>query len=207
MSHLSDALTRREQLRIAAVSLAGARVAGVPGNAALFQEADAIFGWLVRPETTQIKATTQVLRDGDVIWVGQVTVSGPEGNTPLMTAMFDADTATIVLDPKDSMGQDTGDALTVTQSDGGAPGVGGAAGTPGSVASVTVNTDANGKATDVTLTPVATGSVTITVDDPSAPDVAAFVNTFDVAAGATSSIVGIVTVNTGANTPPAPPAT
>ena len=202
-----DRLTRRDILRIEALRRAVELLPQVSEGLELFQLADACFGWLVRRETTQMKATTQVMRDGKVVWASQVTVSGPEGNTPLMTAMFDADTATIVLDPQDSMGQDTGDALTVTQSDGGTPGVGGAAGTPGSVASVIVNTDPDGKATDVTVSPVATGSVTITVDDPSAPAVAAFVNTFDVAAGATASIVGTVTVNTGANTPPAPPAT
>jgi|HubBroStandDraft_2_1064218.scaffolds.fasta_scaffold262521_1 hypothetical protein len=207
MSHLSDALTRREQLRIAAVSLAGARVAGVPGNAALFQEADAIFGWLVRPETTRIKATTQVLRDGDVIWVGQVTVTEPGGNA-LMTAMQDTDTATITIEPEDSMSEPTGDSLTITQSDGGTPTTGGATATPGSAANVTY--DVADGVTTVTLAPVAGGSlgdVTVTVDDPSAPSVAAFVNTFTISASATQSLVGTVTVNTGANTPPAPPAT
>jgi hypothetical protein len=117
--------------------------------------------------------------------------------------MFDADTATITIEPEDSMNQPTGDSLTVAQSDNGTPTTGGAPATPGTIANVTYTTDDNGAITDVTVAPVATGSVTITVSDPSAPGVAPFTNTFDVAAGATASLVGAVTVNAGANSPSA----
>jgi hypothetical protein len=199
-------LGRRDQLRVEALHAAVSRLDA--GDQGVLQSADAYFAWLVRHETAKLAISVQVTRpDGTVAFVGQITQSAGEGNTPLMTAMQDADTATIVLNPEDSMGQPTGDTLSITQDDGGTPTTGGAAATPGSVANVTYATDANGKATDVTLSPVAEGTVTITVSDPSAPDVAPFVNTFNVAPGQTASIVGTVTVNTGANTPPAPPAT
>jgi hypothetical protein len=195
-----DQLSRRDILRVEALRLAAGR------GPEVFREADDNFAWLIRRETVKIKVVSQVIRDGEVIWTDQVTVGTPEGNEPLMTAMQDADTATITLEPEDSMGEPTGDSLVVTQDDGGTPTTGGAPATPGSVANITYALDSTGKITDITLAPVGIGNVTVTVNDPSAPSVAPFVNTFSVAAGETSSLVANITVNTGANTPPAPSA-
>jgi hypothetical protein len=199
-------LGRRDQLRVAALGIAAARVAPEEADAVLAREADFCFGWLARHETARLAVSVQVTRpDGTVAFAGQYAQFAGEGNTPLMTAMQDTDTATITIEAEDSMGEPTGDSLTITQSDGGTPTTGGAPATPGSAANVTYEV-ANG-ITTVTLAPVAGGSlgdVTVTVDDPSAPAVAAFTNTFTISASATQSLVGTVTVNTGANNPPAP---
>jgi hypothetical protein len=201
---MSKQLGRRDALRIEALHAAVAFAASAEPEVVLLAVADDCFGWLVRHETEKLAVSVKVTRpDGTVAFTAQLTQSAGEGNTPLMTAMFDADTATITIEPEDSMNQPTGDSLTVAQSDNGTPTTGGAPATPGTIANVTYTTDDNGAITDVTVAPVATGSVTITVSDPSAPGVAPFTNTFDVAAGATASLVGAVTVNAGANSPSA----
>ena len=106
-----------------------------------------------------------------------------------MTAITVDDTATIAVAAEDDHGDPTADQLTWSASDG------------GSVATLTVDPST----ASATLAPVAEGHVDVTVSDPAAPDLQAFVASFDVGAGPTSQLVGTVTVNTGANAvPPAP---
>jgi len=191
-------LSAREQLRIEALHAAVGVAAEFPD---VLQTADDYFAWLVRHEAQQVAISVTVTRpDGSVVSLQQLTQSAGEGNPPLMTAMQDIDTATITMEPEDSMGQPTGDTLTITQDDGGTPGAPGAS-TAGSVANITY-TVADG-VTTITLAPVAEGSVTLTVSDPSAPNVAPFTNVFTVSASATASLVANITVNPGANQPPA----
>lgn len=199
---MPESLSGRERLRISALETA-LELTGPATAAQLFAEADACYAWLARHPTVQLSIRTEVLRGGEAVFAGQFT-QGRERTPPVMTAMQDVDNAVITVEPKDSMGQDTGDSLVVTQDDGGTPTTGGAAATPGSVANVTYMV-ANG-ITTATLDPVAEGTVTLSIADPSAPDVAPWTNTFTVSASATSQIVASVQVNAGANPPPAPTA-
>jgi hypothetical protein len=191
-------LSARDELRICALNAAlGLSPANLDD---LFRTADACFAWLARHKTAQLRVSVQVTHDDAVTWTGQFT-QGRERTSPVMTAMQDVDTATISVEPEDSMGQATSDSLAITQDDGGTPTTGGAAATPGSVANVTYEV-ANG-ITTVTLAPVAEGTVTLSIADPSSPDLAPWTNTFTVSASATSQLVASVQVNAGANTPPA----
>jgi hypothetical protein len=194
-------LSARDELRICALNAALGLSPLSLGE--LFQSADACFAWLARHKTAQLSISTMVIHGEAVVFAGQFT-QGRERKPPVMTAMQDVDTATISVEPEDSMGQETGDSLAITQDDGGTPTTGGAAATPGSVANVTYEV-ASG-ITTVTLAPVAEGTVTLSIADPSAPDLAPWTNTFTVSASATSQLVANVTVNAGANTPPAPSA-
>lgn len=108
-----------------------------------------------------------------------------------MTAITIDDTASVSVNPEDDHGDATADQLSWSASDNGAV--------------VTLTVDPSTKS--ATVVPVAEGHVDVTVNDPSAPNLAAFVASFDVGPGPTSQLVGTVTVNQGANAaPPAPPA-
>ena len=149
-------------------------------------QASAYYAWLLSRVTTQFRVSVEVSRAGKTI-----ATHYPPAEEQFMTAITVDDTATIGVAPEDDHGDATADQLTWSASDGGA------------VATLTVDPSTQ----SATLAPVAEGHVDVTVSDPSAPNLAPFVASFDVGAGPTSQLVGTVTVNQGANaTPPAPPA-
>jgi len=173
-------------LRIAAASLAnetlaiGANMPPTPALAALWQDF-----WLARilaPQATSITATVTVTDQH-----GHVTAQFTSQGGAMATAITMDDTLTVAALPEDDHGDVTADQLSWAGSDAGA------------VLTLTVSADSQ----SVTATPVAEGSSTITVTDPSAPGVA---GTLDVTVGpgATSQIVLTPTVNTGANAVPPP---
>jgi hypothetical protein len=174
------------ELRIAAASLANESLAIAGGlmptyaNAAGWQDF-----WLARilaPQATSITATVTVTdQHGRVI-----TQFTSQGGT-MATAITMDDTLTVAAMPEDDHGDVTADQLSWSGSDAGA------------VLTLAVSADTQ----SVTATPVAEGSSTITVSDPSASGVT---GTLDVTVGpgATSQIVLTPTVNTGANTVPPP---
>jgi hypothetical protein len=139
-------------------------------------------GWLLAPQTTSLRATLIVTGPAGQV---KTTLTSTDGGT-MSTAMTIDDTVTVTLATDDDHGDPTSDTLSASTSDNGSV--------------MTWASDG-----DVwTGTPVAEGESVLTVSDPAAPDVAPFVADVTVGPGATSSITGTVTVNTGANaTPPA----
>jgi hypothetical protein len=140
--------------------------------------ADAFFAWIVRPETVAFQVVVRIYTKG------KLSATYETGGGTFMTAMTMDDTATVAITPEDDHGDVTADAITWTFSDN------------GTVFSTAIAADTH----SVTLTPIAEGSaVSVTATDPTSPSLAAFSATFDVGPGATSQLVGAVTVNTGAN--------
>jgi hypothetical protein len=183
---MRDAVPPEEmrELRIAAASLANESLAITGGllptmaNAAAWQDF-----WLARilaPQATSITATVTVTDQH-----GHVTTQfTSQGGTMADVAMTMDDTATLTAEPEDDHGDPTSDTLTFTGSDG------------GTVLTLLAAGDV------CTATPVAEGTATVTVADPSAPNAAPWVVNFTVGPGATASVQGTVTVNTGANAVP-----
>jgi len=185
---MRDAVPSEEmrELRIAAASLANETLAVgtagpvMPSTAAFWQ--DFWLGRILAPQTTSITVTVTVTdQHGRVI----TQFTSPGGT--MATAITMDDTLTVAAMPEDDHGDVTADQLSWSGSDAGA------------VLTLAVSTDTR----SVTATPVAEGSSTITVSDPSASGVT---GTLDVTVGpgATSQIVLTPTVNTGANTVPPP---
>lgn len=122
-------------------------------------------------------------------FTASLTINGPHG--PIMSVTTEGESmatsaqmtvdntnAVITLLPEDDHGDVTPDQVTWTFSDNGA------------VVTPTVSADTH----TVTLVPVAEGTVTITGTDPSSPTLSPTVFTLDVTAGATSQLVGNITV-------------
>lgn len=147
--------------------------------------ASAYYQWIISGVTSTFKIAVDVSRNGQTI-----ATHYPPFEEQFMTAITIDDTASISVMPEDDHGDATADQLSWSASDGGA------------VATLTVDPSTQ----SATLVPVAEGHVDVSVSDPSAPSLAAFVASFDVGPGPTSQIVGTVTVNQGANAvPPAGP--
>lgn len=171
------------ELRIAAAELANETLA-IPGgvmptmaNAAAWQDF-----WLARiisPATVSIAFSLTVTDQRGRV---KYQFTSPGGAMSVSFTMDD--TCTLSAQPEDDHGDPTGDSLSFAGSDGG-----------------TVLTLAPSGNTCL-LTPVAEGTSTVTVSDPSAPGVAAATIDVTVGPGATASIVVTSTVNTGANAVP-----
>jgi hypothetical protein len=173
-------------LRIAAAHLANESLAISGQPPTMKQAADWQDFWLARITAPQAVAIALALTVTDARGRVKYQFTSDNGGTMTAASFTMDDTCTLAATPEDDHGDPTGDALTFAASDGGAV--------------LTLAASGN----TCLLTPVAEGTSTITASDPSSPGVAAWEVDVTVEAGATSSIQGTVTVNTGANA--APPA-
>jgi hypothetical protein len=170
-------------LRATAASLANETLAvlGTADQATATTWRDYWFAYLVAPPTTNLSLSITVVNNH-----GRVEAQAASSNGGTMaTAMTMDDTLTVAAQPEDDHGDVTGDQLAWTATDG------------GTVLTLVVSADTQ----SVTATPVAEGSSTITVSDPTAPGVTGSVDV-TVGPGPTSQIVVTPTVNTGANVVP-----
>lgn len=144
----------------------------------------ALYGRLIHPATA-LSTTLSVARNGHQSYYRQQDSRGG----PFMADMTVDDTATLTVSTTDDHGDPTSDQVSFSPDDNGA------------VVSLAVNGNT------ATATPVAEGTVNITVSDPAAPGVAPQVVTLNVGAGPTSQVSVDVQVNAGANQaqPPAGP--
>lgn len=145
--------------------------------------ADFWFAWLTARSAVALHSNL-VVKDARGHTKTQIISDG--GDMSQAVEMTMDDTADYAGSTSDDHGDPTSDVLAVSADDGGA------------VLALTVSGNS------FHAVPVAEGTSSVTVADPSAPSVAPQVFTFTVGAGPTSQIQGTVTVNTGANA--APPA-
>lgn len=177
--------TLRAELRARALESATAALGEGQPPTQYLGYANIFYAWIAEPATVKLRTTVQVFRKN------KLTASYETEGGTFMTALTIDDTVTISIKPEDDHGDETADTITWEFSDN------------GSVFTQAVAADTH----SVTLTPIAEGTgVTVTATDPSSPNLAAFTASFDVGPGATSQLVGNVTVNTGANTVPPPAA-
>ena len=146
--------------------------------------ANTFYNWYLAPVTTKLLVTLTVFdKNGKQI----AKYKFHNEKEKFMTQLTDNDTASIAIATEDDHNFPTSDQLTWSQSDN------------GTIVSLVVSADTR----SAVVTPVAPGTgAVVTVSDTNSPNLTPFTAEFDVTTSATSQIVGTVTINTGANTPP-----
>ncbi len=138
----------------------------------LTRYADQFLPWLGAPETTRMTATLTI--------PGTAFAVTTDGGHMTTTATVDNTQVVVAISTQDDKGNATADQLTWTTDDDGAL--------------ITPSVSDDTKTFTGTFLGVE-GTVNITASDPSAPNVASFVATVVIGAGATSQLAGTVTVS------------